>query len=73
MNFSTVVRQPWLIAAAIVATSLSLTTAPTPATGKALGQPSPPNDVAAAAAVLGSAAGHSNRVAASLRTPDITR
>ncbi len=72
MNFMTAVRQRWLIAAAIVATSLSLTTAPTPATGKALGQPSPPNDVAAAAAVLGSAAGHSARVAASRGTPAVS-
>lgn len=72
MNLSTVVRQPWLIAAAIVATSLSLTTAPTPASGKALGQPSPPNDVAAAAAVLGSAPGLTDRVAAPLGTPTVS-
>lgn len=72
MNLITIVRQPWLIAATIVVTSLSLTTTTPPASGKAPGQPSPPRDVAAAAAVLESAAGHSDQVAASRRTPAVS-
>lgn len=72
MNLITIVRQPWLIAATVVATSLSLATTPTPANGKAPGQPSPPHDVAAAAAVLMSASGPTDLASAPRGTPTVS-